>query len=159
MTTEQGEFWRPEFTDDSPDFAPLGVWVARSQTSSASFGVPEEQDEGLSWTIMPARNESYPRVVLLGELVVRAPSEFAAVTVVAPMGLRDEVGDDASLREVARRGNEAVNTIGPWISNILYDYAATQLRAIVAGSGFQLEIPFGSPPPHLRNVDEEDIPE
>lgn len=138
---------RVSFRPGWPSIFPHGLIIARSSVSQLEAGdddeIPEEDD--LLWTLRLGQRPQPPRLALLGELVVTNPVAFAGVTVVMPFELRDEPTDpqDSDLDDLLAQ-------YGHWASSIMYDHAATAMRAALAGNGLPLLVPFGTPEVDLR---------
>ncbi|SDC21697.1 hypothetical protein SAMN05421872_101569 [Nocardioides lianchengensis] len=92
-----------------------------------------------------------PRLAFLGELTLRNALAFAGIVVILPIVLREEpeTVDDEYTDDLLRQ-------YGEWASSFMYDYAASNLRAGLAGNGLIVEVPFGTPQVSLHTSDVDD---
>lgn len=138
-----------QFRPGWPDIAPLGLIVARTFVTQRT---PENNedivDDEVDWVLHLGVREESPRLAMLGDLTVESVFGFAGVTVALPFELRDE-----PVEITEQISDEILRQYGEWVSSVMYDHAATVMRTALAGNGFGVFVPYGTPEVQLHTSD------
>lgn len=142
------------FPVGAPDVALGGLGITRALLQR---GAPAGVDEGeLHWVIFGVPNEpatdseDAAPFSLVGDFALNADGWFVGLTVTAPTFFRDppalEKLSDDELNGLSR-------ALGQWASHLLYDFAASHARQLVAGTwGCEISIPLTTPEPQFVDV-------
>ncbi len=135
------------FPAGAPDVGVGGMSVARSSLTQVSDD-DESLPEGVHWHVYgTATGEAYPPFLLFGDLTVRSEGWFGGATAVALVLFREGTAPDL---ESPEDENALVEALGPWYSNVLYDWAAGAVRRQLATSpDCKLDVPILTPDTHL----------
>ena len=142
------------FPAGAPDVALGGLGISRALLQR---GAPTGIDDGtLHWAIFGVPDGhadsggDSPPFTLVGDFALHSEGWFVGLTVTAPTYFREpstfgNLADD----EV----NELSHTLGQWASHLLYDFAASHARQLVAGTwGCEISIPLLTPEPLFLDV-------
>lgn len=141
------------FPPGAPDIALGGLGISRALLQR---GAPAGIDDGtLHWAIFGVPDErtsddDAAPFTLVGDFALHADGWFVGLTVTAPTYFREPPAfptlTDAAL-------NELSHALGRWASHLLYDFAASHARQLVAGTwGCEVAIPLKTPEPRLLDV-------
>lgn len=142
------------FPPGAPEVALGGLGISRALLQR---GAPTGIDDGtLHWSIFGVPGEHTPGddgsapFTLVGDFALYTDGWFVGLTVTAPTYFREPPAfpelTDAEL-------NDLSHALGQWASHLLYDFAASHARQLVAGTwGCEISIPLRTPEPRLLDV-------
>lgn len=143
----------PGFPPGAPDVRLGGLLTIRStiRQDPESPEAGEADEQRINWHIygVPTSDEREP-LFLFGDLEATHGSWFVGTTVFSPVVVRApgilKAADDIEAEAVAR-------ILGPWASDVLYDFAAAILRPLVAVTlGCSIELPNWTPEVHIASA-------
>lgn len=142
------------FPPGAPDVALGGLGISRALLQR---GTPTgAEDDTLQWTIFGipdeqvADNDLAAPFTLVGDFALNADGWFVGLTVTAPTFFREP---PAFQKLTEAKLNDLSHALGQWASHLLYDFAASHARQLVAGTwGCEISIPLKTPEPRLLDV-------
>lgn len=142
------------FPPGAPDVAIGGLGISRALLQR---GAPTGTGDGtLQWAIFGIPDEggtgddAAAPFTLVGDFALNADGWFVGLTVTAPTYFREP----PKFQELTEAElNDLSHALGQWASHLLYDFAASHARQLVAGTwGCEISIPLQTPEPRLLDV-------
>lgn len=142
------------FPPGAPDVALGGLGISRALLQR---GAPTGAEDGtLQWTIFgipdgrPTADDTAAPFTLVGDFALNAEGWFVGLTVTAPTYFREPPAFQELTEDEL---NDLSHALGQWASHLLYDFAASHARQLVAGTwGCEISIPLQTPEPRLLDV-------
>jgi len=142
------------FRDGNPDVGISSLDVVRISVVNKTMSQPSDslpqRSQKVNWHIFGLPQTGEDSLKICAELVIRNGEWLAGITVSATLiSNKTELVSAKDIDAI----NAATKQYGPWVSILLYNFAATALRSTLGftpDSG--IELPAVSPEPHIMRL-------